>query len=411
MNMLRRNLSAIFCLTLLFINLSTPSAQAATLVATGTNPAVCNQTVSSTTNITAVRSSQDCIITFTNTSEVIWTVPMGISSVSAIIVGGGGGGGDSAATRTGGGGGAGGFFQNSNIYVSGTIAIGVGSGGAGSASNTQGNTGGNSYIGTLKVGGGGGANGVSYLGGSAAKSGAGGADFVSSGSGGGARARFAGTGNEINGGSAGAISAGVDFLGFSYTGLQGGSGANAQGDQGSGGLGGKISLASSRTSSISGSSIEYSKTSDYRPWGDASSTSGTQTPGSGGSPNYGYGTDPSSSGGNGADGIVIIRYTISSAISTPTYSGEIVKGLSESVTVTANIPGKVRFLINGKRIPGCVGVVTTGTAPNLIATCTWKPSVRGTHYVHAVLTPTEVGISSKTSDRVVLFILGRSTLR
>ena len=100
MNMLRRNLSAIFCLTLLFINLSTPSAQAATLVATGTNPAVCNQTVSSTTNITAVRSSQDCIITFTNTSEVIWTVPMGISSVSAIIVGGGGGGGDSAATRT-----------------------------------------------------------------------------------------------------------------------------------------------------------------------------------------------------------------------------------------------------------------------------------------------------------------------
>jgi hypothetical protein len=388
------------------------SAEAATVIATGTNPSLCNQIVSSTTGITAQRSSQECIVTFANTTEATWTVPSGVTQISAIIVGGGGGGGDSKADATGGGGGAGGFFQNTNISVSGSLAIAVGAGGAGSSQTTQGGNGGNSYIGTLKVGGGGGGNGVSYQGGARAKAGVGGTDFVSSGNGGGGRP----TGvvsytSEHLGGLAGdfAIS-GISFLGNTYTGLQGSAG-NANSDGASGGMGGAISPSSNRTTSISGSSVVYSKISGYRAWEDGASTAGTKTPGSGGSPNYSYGTDPYGSGGSGANGVVIIRYTIVAAITNPTYTGVIHKSATESMTVTTTVPGKVRFFIGSKRIPGCLAVSTTGTAPELTATCTWKPAVQGLQNVYAVITPTEVALSPTTSGRTSLVITNRQSNR
>jgi hypothetical protein len=85
------------------------SAHAATLVATGTSADACNQTLSLTANVTAVRTGQECIVTFTNPTETMWTVPAGVSRVSAIVVGGGGGGGDSVSFATGGGGGGNGY--------------------------------------------------------------------------------------------------------------------------------------------------------------------------------------------------------------------------------------------------------------------------------------------------------------
>ena len=395
-----------------FAFVSISPAQAALVTATGTNSTACDQSVSNSAGITAARSGQDCIVTFTNTTEATWTVPLGVTSVSAIVVGGGGGGGDSADWQTGGGGGAGGFFSHSSILVSETIAIKVGAAGTGSVSNGQGTSGGTSYLGSLKVGGGGGGNGVTYLGGLRAGAGVGGADFVSSGNGGGARSRNAGTGNEITGGLAGAYSAsGISFQGNTYIGLQGVAGGNAQSDSGSGGLGGKIALATSRTSSISGSSIEYSKVSDFLPWGNVSSSTGTKTPGSGGSPNYGYGTDPAAYGGDGAAGIVIIRYTLASAILAPTFTGTIYKGTLESVTVTVNIPGKVRFYIDGKRIPGCLAVSTSGSAPSITATCTWKPAVTGNRDVHATLTPSDGTTSAVTSGKTLLPVRKRVNIR
>jgi hypothetical protein len=408
-----RRFAIISCLVASLISIvEIPQVQAATVVATGTSADVCNQDVSISSGITAQRSGQFCIVTFTNTTETTWKVPVGVSSISAIIVGGGGGGGDSTSGATGGGGGAGGYFQNSNILVSGSIAIAIGAGGSGSSRTTQADNGGTSYIGTLKVGGGGGGNGVTYAGGARAKSGVGGADFVSSGSGGGGRPTgTAGYTNEYLGGDAGAYAAsGISFLGFTYTGLQGVSGSRNS-DGASGGFGGYISPASSRTSTISGASVVYSKISDYRAWEDALTNAGTKTPGSGGSPNYSYGVEIYGSGGAGADGIVIIKYAISAYIATPTYSGELTKGILESVTVTVNASGKVRFFFDGKRIPGCVSISTTGTAPNLIATCNWKPSVTGRHQVHATFTPTDSNIAISNSGRISIFVFRRSTTR
>lgn len=404
------SIAAIFALSI--INIGAPAiAKAALVTATGTNASACNQVTSNATGVTALRSGQDCIVTFTNTTAVTWTVPMGVTNVSAIIVGGGGGGGDSTSSATGGGGGGGGFFANSNISVSGDLTIAVGAGGSGSSLTTQGATGGTSYIGSLKVGGGGGGNGYNYVGGLRAGAGAGGSDFLSSGSGGGGRPTGTGVGAENQGGLAGAFAgSGLAFLGFTYTGVQGVAGS-ANSDGASGGMGGTIANAATRTSSISGSSVIYSKISQYRPWEDAQSGAGTKTPGSGGSPNYGYGVDPTVGGGAGADGVVIIRYTLASAILAPTFSGLIYKGTSESVTVTVNMPGKVRFFIDGKRIPGCLAVSTTGSLPSITATCTWKPAVHGLRSVYATLTPSDGTTASAASPKTSLPVLRRSSSR
>lgn len=403
-------LALIFATALTIV--TAPTTQAAVVTATGTNPESCNQSVSSTSGVSAQRISQECVVTFTNTSEVTWTVPAGVSRISAVIVGGGGGGGDSLGGATGGGGGPGGYFQNSNISISGSVAIASGAGGGGSALTTQGDNGGTSYIGTLKVGGGGGGNGANYAGGARARAGVGGSDFLSSGGGGGGRPTgTVGYTNEYLGGLAGDFAAGgIIFMGNSYSGIQGLAGGRNS-DGASGGLAAAISPSSNRTSAISGGSVEYSKASLYRAWEDAQNSAGTKTPGSGGSPNYSYGTDVYGSGGAGANGIVIIRYTISSVISAPAYEGPILKGTLESMTVTINVPGKVRFFFDGKRIPTCLAVSPTGTAPNYVATCTWRPTVTGTRSVHATLSPSDGTTTGVTSARTALPVVKKINLR
>jgi hypothetical protein len=403
--------SSAFSLFFLALPVFSPIASGAIVTASGTNPTVCNQTVSNSESVTAQRSGQECIVTFTNSTEVIWTVPLGVTNISTIVVAGGGGGGDSGASDTGGGGGAGGYFQNANVYVTGTVPISVGAGGSGSISTTQGGSGGTSYLGLLKVGGGGGGNGRNYQGGTRALTGIGGSDFVSSGSGGGGRPRFNGTGSENQGGTAGAIApSGVSYLGYTYTGIQGEAGAGPS-DVASGGFGGQTSPESARTSTISGASVVYSKRAGYRAWEDNLNTAGAKTPGSGGSTNYAYGTNTYPSGGAGAAGIVIVRYTLFAGFYNLAHNATLTKGVTESVTANVNVPGKVRFFISGKRIPGCLAVSTSGTAPNLTATCNWKPAVKGSHLVHATLTPTEMAISGATSDRTKLFVSTRRSTR
>jgi hypothetical protein len=104
---------------------------------------------------------------------------------------------------------------------------------------------------------------------------------------------------------------------------------------------------------------------------------------------------------------VIIRYSLIPTFSAPTYSGQILKGTLESVTVTVNLSGRVRFFFDGKRISGCLSVVPTGTAPQLLATCTWKPAVGGYKTVYATFTPTDGTSGLLTSDKTTLLVQRR----
>ena len=257
----------------------------------------------------AVIHSTPTFTSFTTVGTTSWTVPAGVTSVSALIVGGGGGGG----TDNGGGGGGGGVIVNTNIAVTpGTsMSIVVGSGGAAAAStSTVGSNGGNSsFAGLVAVGGGGGGSLLSTIG----------ANGGSAGGRGGAAA-------------AGAVSGTV-----TTTPLQGNNGGGSTGGYGGGGGGGagagQVGVAGgSNVGGKGGDGIANSITNSiiyYAGGGGAGGNGGggtgvslgTQTPtpgtnGRGGGGGGGGGSNAAGLGAIGGSGIVIISYgtTISQVI-------------------------------------------------------------------------------------------------
>jgi hypothetical protein len=73
------------------------------------------------------------------------------------------------------------------------------------------------------------------------------------------------------------------------------------------------------------------------------------------------------------------------SISSPTLAAIATKGTSTPITISTNTAGQVQFFANKKRIPKCVAVPTSGTAPSLSATCNWIPSVQGAVSITAKL--------------------------
>jgi hypothetical protein len=69
------------------------------------------------------------------------------------------------------------------------------------------------------------------------------------------------------------------------------------------------------------------------------------------------------------------------------------------ITITANVAlsSKVTFLANDKRIGGCIKVSTSGTAPNIVATCSWRPTTRGAVTLKAISYPTNQSFTGASS--------------
>jgi hypothetical protein len=72
---------------------------------------------------------------------------------------------------------------------------------------------------------------------------------------------------------------------------------------------------------------------------------------------------------------------------TPSYRGSVTL---TATLATAGTDGKVTFFANGKRIPGCIKVSSSA----LVATCTWKPSSKGSVTLSATSFPTDQSYSS-----------------
>lgn len=109
--------------------------------------------------------------------------------------------------------------------------------------------------------------------------------------------------------------------------------------------------------------------------------------------------------------IVITNLTEASTTSAPSVSGNVYKGVVITITVTVNAPGSVRFLLSGKKIPGCLSRPTSGSYPNYTATCQWKPPVMGLQNLTAELTPSDNKFNRSTSTIGSFWVLKRSTRR
>lgn len=98
-------------------------------------------------------------------------------------------------------------------------------------------------------------------------------------------------------------------------------------------------------------------------------------------------------------------------ISALTLSNSPAKGLITTLTVSLTIPGKVNFLINNKRISGCYKLNSSGSAPNISATCSWKPTVMGRHIITVQQTPSDNSYSNGTLVSSLIQVLRRTNQR
>lgn len=109
--------------------------------------------------------------------------------------------------------------------------------------------------------------------------------------------------------------------------------------------------------------------------------------------------------------INISNVTEGAQANTPAISGPIYKGVSVNITITIDAPSVVRFFVNGKRIANCKDRVTSGTYPNNVATCAWKPSVMGRQKISATVTPVSNQFTTTNSPALEVFVLRRTTTR
>lgn len=122
-------------------------------------------------------------------------------------------------------------------------------------------------------------------------------------------------------------------------------------------------------------------------------------------------TDSVGNARNRTFAIVITNLNELSTTTAPGISGTAYKGIITTLTVTVNAPGRVRFFLAGKRIPGCLSQATSGSYPNYTATCQWKPPVMGYQNLTAELTPSDSSFSRSTSTVGTFWVYKRTTRR
>ena len=77
------------------------------------------------------------------------------------------------------------------------------------------------------------------------------------------------------------------------------------------------------------------------------------------------------------------------------------------ISATVSVAGKVRFFVNGKKIPACTGV----SSITLVSTCNWRPSNHGAVLISARLTPTNGSYETSNSSPLSVFVSRRSASR
>lgn len=286
---------------------------------------------------------------YTFTSDGTLTIPSGVSVTCDILVVAGGGGGGGTNDRTAGGGGAGGvvYLQNQTLN-SNTYAIVVGQGGTGGPNGSNGSNGGNSSLGTLAIAiGGGGGAGPNFVNGNSGGSGGG----ICHGAG------TAGSGTTGQGYGGGPLSANDGFNGiFTASGGGGAGGIGGNGTRSGGGSGGPgilVSITGTPTyyAGGGGGSANYIYTTSVSggQGGVGGGGSGATTSGpnnsyvsvSGGDATY-YGgggggsagnsaSVPPCKGGDGYQGIVIVKIT---SVQNQNQTAQIINGIyAESLNV------------------------------------------------------------------------------
>lgn len=345
-------------------------------------------------------------------------IPKGVTSLNLLVVGGGGGGGYDG----GGGGGGGGVYQSSNVSVVPDTNYTIEVGGGGPAIN--GYTGGVFCTGTWSstivgcLSGGGNTSGF----GSITASGGGGGGGIESNGG---SDSSAGTTRRGGGGGGGGQNSRVGASSGGGGAFSGGGSADTGGNAGAGG-GSSLAAGSSATSSLAGNGatgvtatltgLVYGSGGGGGSYNNATVAIGGAGAGDGGTTGANATRPLANRGGggggggvgnlaasSGAAGVVILRYELR-GFATITIASTPIFRTATSISVTSNTASRVTFLANNKRIPGCIRIATI----NLVATCSWKPSVRTPVVISTQIFPVDTNFANSTASAASVLPMKRT---
>ena len=130
---------------------------------------------------------------------------------------------------------------------------------------------------------------------------------------------------------------------------------------------------------------------------------------------YGFNVKVMDVNGNWTDTYIQITVTNvneNATLSAPTLSATPYKGIALTITVTpagdgTAIPGKITYLMAGKRIVGCYKKSYSGTGNS---TCLWEPTTMGYREITVTFTPTNTSFTTATAAKT-FWIYKRTTTR
>jgi hypothetical protein len=118
-------------------------------------------------------------------------------------------------------------------------------------------------------------------------------------------------------------------------------------------------------------------------------------------------------------GYETVTVTVTDIVDTSSFSAFSIAGnvasapyrTSISISATVTVAAKLTFLINGKRISGCISKLATGSGSVFTTTCSWKPSQIGNMTIISQAVPITAGISGATSLPLKIFVTKRTSTR
>jgi hypothetical protein len=165
-------------------------------------------------------------------------------------------------------------------------------------------------------------------------------------------------------------------------------------------------LTLTSTGGSAGSSYTYTKVS-----GNCTISGSTLTPTSSGScvVRSSLATDANYLAAQSADTTITIQRTIAT-VSISLQAGTLVFRQEKTITVTANVAGKVTIKVNNKALTGCSSK-NVSSLNSYIATCSFKPSTRGFISISVTLNPTDASYIGTTTTSESFFVGSRTGKR
>ena len=119
-------------------------------------------------------------------------------------------------------------------------------------------------------------------------------------------------------------------------------------------------------------------------------------------------TDPASNAGTQTITIAVTDVVDTSSFNSFALSGSASYRTVVTITANVSVASRVSFRAKNVIIAGCKNKLTSGSSPNIVATCSWRPSNRGAVTLTATASPTGAGISSTSATPISVMVGNRS---